>query len=179
MRLYLQWTLATPQDWLALDLDTSGPLRRVWEKLPAKAEPVGGEIIDNLPGWGFDLNVQGVTFGGHDHYTVRPIAGGLEVTVWDDDPAEFPPGQREAQVWTFLDPAPDPAFGGAVNTRQSRVVYTEQPGKHAPDARTTIRPWSQFVIPTSLVLHGIWVTDALLNQHVAVRQPHGWREWVV
>ena len=181
MRCYLQWTLRDPTDWIALDIDTSGARRRVWERLPTRTEPTRDELggLDNTEGWPFDLDIQGVTFGGQDHYALRPLAAGLEVTTWNDDPDDWPPGTRQAQVWTFLEPAPDPDFGGAVNTRQTRIVYAEQPELYVADKRTTIRPWSEFVLPASaLTRHGVWVTQEKLAEHHAVRTRHNWREWV-
>ena len=182
MRLYVQWTKANAEDWVALDLDTSSQRRRVWERLPKKAEPVGGEIIDNAAGWVFAVNVQGVHFEGYDHYAVVPLAsGGLRVIIWNDDPADFTPDTFVAQVWTFETVAPDPKIGGALNTRQSRVVYAGPVTRAAwlatgPIENTVILPWADFTPPsTTITFHGIWTTNP--DQHYMVRAFHGWEEW--
>lgn len=183
MRVLLQWTLATPGDWEPLELADI----RQWRQLPRRPEPVGGETIDNTKGWLFDVNVQGVTMGGADHYSVRPApGGGLEVIRWFDDPEEFPAGQRYAQVWSFQRPAPDARHGGRVNTVQFLTVYAEDPamrakweGQATSGGPVTVLPWSAFTPPPpNLTVHGIWVSDALLQQHVAARGVRGWEEWI-
>lgn len=173
MKVYLQWTKAHPTDWVEFDVQDTPQLRRAWERLASKPQPVGGETIDDTDGWVFDVNIQGITFGGADHYAVELLTTpefGLRVTTWVDDPDDGYP--LRALVWTLLEPAPDPALGGIINTRQSRVVYAEnpQPGE---------LPYSEFVPPdAALVRHGIWVTDELVEQHVVARRRHGWREWI-
>lgn len=50
-----------------------------------------------------------------------------------------------------------------------------------PPAKTIVRPWSEFVPPLSLVIrHGVWLTDAKLNEHmtVAPNSAWQWRHWV-
>ncbi len=78
MRVYVQWTLASPIDWVELDVRNSGPSRRAWENLPSKPTPVGGEAIDNVPGWLFDLSVQGVQFGGAVSHAAHAAPLGLQ-----------------------------------------------------------------------------------------------------
>ena len=174
MRVLVQWTKLNPEDWVELDVRNTGPFRKAWENLPAKPLPAGGEAIDNALGWVFDINVQGIHFGGSDHYAVEPTAGGVRVTTWNDDSEDYPPGTRFATRWDLLDPALDPAVG-QVNTRQTRTMWHEDQTRF-PDAL----PWSQFVPPPAAVTrHGIWLPEALMNQHLAARQSHGWREWIV
>jgi len=129
------------------------------------------------------LNVQGIEFIGADHYAVEPLADGLRVTMWDDDPVDFPPGTRSARVWTLRDPAPDARVGGQANTRQSLTVYDEASpsrwtGVSASDGPVIVRPWSEFV-PPAAARHGIWVDESLLAAHRASRTSHDWREWIV
>lgn len=187
MRVLVQWTKANPEDWVELDIRDTPQLRRAWERLSSKPEPQGGEAIDNNPGWIFDINVQGVLFAGHDHYSVGLITSpefGIRVTVWNDDPEDYPPGERYAQVFEFFEPAPDPRYGGQVNTRQRLTVYDERipspwEGTKTSMGPVTVRPWSEFVPPSNaLTRHGIWVDDSLLDQHKAVRSSRGWRDWV-
>ena len=82
MKIYVQWTLANPQDWSPVEVVKDPD----WRTLPKKNEPVGGEVIDDNPGWVYALNVQGVRFSSFDHYSVRfaPLENALLVTVWND-----------------------------------------------------------------------------------------------
>lgn len=181
MKVLLQWTKANPEDWVEIDLRGSGPLRRAWENLPAKPLPVGGEVIDNTLGWLYNVNVQGVEFAGFDHYTGRPIDTGVEITAWNDDPEDYPPGQRFAHVWTFRALRPDPRYGGQLNTDQSLTVYDERDpspfvGQSTSGGPVIVRPWSEFVIPGTRIIHGIWVNDELAAAHRNVKSLRGWRE---
>lgn len=180
MRLSIQWTLGTPGDWIDLDLLPNGPARRLWENLPTKPVPKGGETIDHQPGWLFNLNVQGVEFEGFDHCTARPLDNGIEVTAWNDDPEDYPPGQRFAHVWTFLPLRADPRYGGQLNTEQYLTVYDEgMPSPHEGHSTSggpvVVRPWSEFVVPTTKVIHGIWVSDELAAAHRAAKTERSWR----
>lgn len=181
MKVLIQWTKANPEDWIEVDVRNSGPFRRAWENLPAKPLPVGGEAIDNAPGWLFTINVQGVDFSGFDHLTGRPTDTGVEVTAWNDDPDDYPPGERFAQVWDFRPLRADPRYGGALNTEQYLTVYDERvpspfTGQVTSGGPVVVRPWSEFVIPTTRTIHGIWVSDELAASHRNVRSSRGWRE---
>ena len=182
MRVYVQWTKLNPEDWVELDVRNTGPFRKAWENLPAKPLPVGGESIDNAPGWITCLNVQGIEFTGADHYAVEPLVDGLRVTMWDDDPVDFPPGTRSARAWELRAPAADARFGGQLNTRQSLTVYDEATpsrweGVTTTDGPVVVRPWSEFV-PPATARHGIWIDEPLLDAHRAIRTSHDWREWI-
>jgi hypothetical protein len=185
MQVYLQWARRNPSDYIPIGSES-------WVTQPTKgdmqtSEPVPDSTLNQQPGWVCDLSVQGVSFGGSDHYHVADLgngSGGVVITIWNDNPAYSPPGNRQASVWTILPLAPDDRFGGALNTRQSRVVYadTERYGTiWDPDnlpENTVLRPWSEFVPPLSAdVRHGIWMSDAKFDQHIAARTIHGWREW--
>lgn len=172
MKLLFQWTLRNPTDWREIDSSA-------FAALPRRAEPNPGQTGDNNTqlGWLHALNVQGILFAGCDHYHVSEAGEAVVVTVWNDDPVDFPPGTRHARVWTFLPPAPDPLFGGQVNTRQSQVVHTENQLAFLPAAQnTTVLPWAVFAPPANPI-HGIWVSDAKEDEHRAVRSARGWREW--
>lgn len=176
MIIYLQWTKANPEDWVQFDLRDTPQTRRAWERLASKPEPQGGEIIDDNPGWIFDVNIQGIHFGGSDHYAVELVTVpefGLRIYTWNDDPVDYPIGTRTATIWTLFEPAFDQSVG-QVNTRQIREFFADDLVIF-PDAR----PYSEFVIPpVSITRHGIWVTQELLDQHLSVRGHHGWREWI-
>lgn len=181
MRLYLQWTLLDPTDWIPIDLDNSGANRRNWRNLPSRPEPTSGQLggEDNIEGWVFDINVQGVTFGGADHYACEPVDLGLQVTFWNDDPVDWPPGTRNGQQWLFQLPTFDVSVG-QINTRQTRIVWTEQPQNYQVDKVTqAILPWTDFVVPAAnITRHGVWTTDAKASEHIAARTQRGWREWI-
>ena len=137
---------------------------------------MGGK--DNQPGWVFDLNIQGVCFTG-DHYAVENLddgSAGVRVTVWNDDPDDWPPGTRHAHVWEFFKLQPDPENGGAYNTVQKRTTYAEAQARFANWAG--VRPWSEFVPPPEAVTrHGVWVEDEKATELQAAAEHHGWREW--
>lgn len=173
MKVLVQWANAAPSDYIEIDSTE-------WATLPRKPVPVGGETVDNTPGWLFDVMVQGISFAGADHYHVKDVAGGgVKVTAWWDDSEDQPPDQFKAEVWTLLPLAPDPRLGGAINTRQSRVIYAA-PGMMARLNKnvenTEFRPWSEFV-PPDHACHGIWVPDRNVPRHEDAQTPHGWREW--
>lgn len=174
MRVLVQWALQTPQDWVELDVQDKGAGSRAWRNLPSRPEPTTGQLggQDNIPGWVFDVNVQGVLFGGNDHIAVEPIENGVRVYAWSDDPDDgtIPTGS----VWEFLPPAPDPGHGGQLNTRQTVVRYSDRPELQA----IGFLPFSQFPTPPAeIIRHGVWLTDELSAAHIAARQRHGWREW--
>lgn len=183
MRVLLQWTKASPTDWETLDLTEI----RQWRQLPKKNEPVGGETIDNSPGWLYDANIQGVLIGGADHYSARLVPSvGVMLIRWNDDPEDWPVGTRNAQEWTFAKPAPDQRHGGAMNTVQYLTCYNEDPALQAHWAQqstsggpVTSLPWSSFVPPAAnLTIHGIWVPDTLSDLHRNTQSVRGWKEWI-
>lgn len=154
MKVLLQWTQADPADYVVVDSSA-------WAALSRKPLPVGGEILDNAPGWIFDVCVQGISFGGADHYCVEDLAdgsGGVRVTRWWDDPDDGPPGLFWAEVWTLLPLAHDRRLGGAINTRQRCVIYAaaDQMARFDQNVeKTDFRPWEKFVPPVDPI-HGIW-----------------------
>lgn len=182
MLVYVQWAKANPGDYEAYDLARIAQVR----SLPKKPEPIASSQLDNLAGWLADVVVQGVSFAGWDHLSAAfPGGGVLRVLAWNDDPADYPNGPW-GQVWDFADPAPDPRFGGQVNTRQSLTVYSDDPaivafwtGQTTSSGPVVVRPWAEFPTPAANVtLHGVWQTDESWELHRAVRTTHGWREWV-
>lgn len=178
MRVLIQWTRANPTDWEVLEMTSNTQ----WRQQPKKAEPVGGEVIDNTPGWVYGLNVQGIDFSGYDHYAVAMNGAGLDVTIWNDDPADHA-GEFRAMVWTLLLPTYD-ARVGEINTRQSLTVYEQispspWEGVTASSGPVTVLPWTDFSPPqANMTRHGIWVSDTLAAAHRAARSLRGWREWI-
>lgn len=168
MKILLQSTLLTVADWAEHD-------HTAWSGLPKKTV---GDPVDRSPGWCHCVNVQGRCFQA-DHYHVAGISNGLRMTAWNDDPVDFPPGERYARVVDFLFCAPDASLGGAINTRQTQTVFAEVGARARMSAAisTTFQPWSAFVPPTSDVMHGVRVSDQEHLDHLAARTPHGWREW--
>lgn len=183
MKILVQWTKNNVEGWREFDLRDTPQLRRLWERLPKLPEPAPGQTqTGDTEGWIFDINIQGIYFGGADHYAVElvtndPRGFGLRVTTWSDDlddPQTL--GNRTATEWTLFDPAPDPVFGGAINTRQFRRFWAENLIRY-PDAI----PFAQFTPPADAITrHGIWVSDQKVQEHLAARGPlRGWREWIV
>lgn len=181
MKVLVQWTLNTPEDWIEIDSS-------LWANLPKLKEPTGNQTGDNntKSGWIYDLCIQGLLCGGNDHYAVEELgdgSGGVRVTVWNDDPVDYPEGEKYARVLTILPLAPDSALGGAINTRFSQVVYGQPVvlNRIPPPARNTIhRPWSEFAPPPDVVTrHGIWVSDGLSDKHFTAQSQRrrSWRDW--
>jgi hypothetical protein len=185
LKVLVQWTLGTPGGWETLDLSADPQAWRRVAKRPAPGPGVMG-AQDDTPGHVFDLNVQGVCFAGADHYAVEPIAGnGVRVTVWYDDPDDYAPGERYARVWTFRPLAPDARLRGAINTRQSQVIYAE-PHAFDPIAWGTPiqgaewRTWAEFSPPSAAITrHGIWLGAASVMAHLEARSLKAWwsSEW--
>lgn len=151
MKVLVQWTEDDPQDWQEFD-------HSQWPTLPD--DPVHG------------LNVQGVIFEGYDHYAVEDgPEDGVVVTVWNDPTTNDDPWQR----WTILPLAPDPAFGGQLNTRQSVEWFGDASEMDAANNR--LRKRGAFREPAGKHRHGVWVSDDLHEQHRAARSVRGWREW--
>ncbi len=190
MKIYVQWARSNPLDWNLME-------HTEWTTQPTKSDPVGDvntsgvavgdSQLDGAPGWVFAINIQGVTVDTQDHFLIEEAVVntevGIKLTYWDDDPVWFPPGSKQAHIWTFLAPAWNSKVG-KVNTRQSRIIYAE-PDAYAmwnammPIENTTLLTWDQFVMPTTGIKHGIWLSDLKWNEHVAARTRHGWREWTV
>lgn len=176
----MQWATSSPGDYEAFDLTRIAQVR----SLPKKPEPIATSQLDAAAGWIADVVVQGVSFSGWDHLSAAfPGGSALQVVAWNDDPVDYPDGPY-GHVWTFHDPAPDPRYG-EVNTRQLLTVYADVPfqvafwtGQRTSSGPVLVRPWSEFPMPAANVtLHGIWQSDDSWAAHVAVRTPHGWREW--
>jgi len=173
MKILVQWTRLNPLDWEEIDSAD-------WPSLSTRPVPASGEFggADDAPGWILALDVQGVVFSGHDHYSVEDIPGGCRVTVWDDDPDDPAPTPYVASRWTFLDPAPDLRYGGQVNTRQTVEFWHDEPilGSTSGGLHVT-HPRIEFVAPPN-ARHGVWVTDEKLSEHVARQSVRVWTEWV-
>lgn len=191
MIVYLQWALAVPEGWQQWDVTGNAQIRNAAKK----AEPVGGEVLDQTPGWLMAANIQGVGISGGDHVALMHEKVGqgpsaedkLTVASWGDDPDDWPVGNRWAKVWTFLPPAPDPNYGGMMNTRQTGQRYADPGGELATgwdQHGTPYLPYAQFlsdVLPTidsRNVFHGIWVDDASYQAHRALQTRHDWMEWI-
>ena len=174
MKVLVQWTAATSSDWVAIDSAD-------WAVLPSKPEPIGGEIIDNAPGWICQICVQGMSFTG-DHYAVLhdTPTGGCTGYCWSDDPGDFQPEDYFGHVTTFLPLAPDPKFGGAYNTRQTRQFFGGvAKRKLYADIKIDALPFTQFPKPDpALIRHGIWTTAELDAALKAAQTETGWRKWI-
>lgn len=175
MRILVQWSRATPLGWEEVDSTQ-------WRALPKRPEPTGGEVLDDEPGWMARANIQGVEFHG-DHYAAEPLPQrGCRFSVWNDDPEDYPPGERHARVWTFQQLRPDPAVRGQWNTAQTQRLYADLDVADRMVAmgvpRELILPFEVFTPPQDeLIRHGIWMPSALNTEHDRMRHMRGWREW--
>jgi hypothetical protein len=181
MQIWLQWARRNPQDYQPIGSEG-------WAGTPSRVDPTRGTPyalteLTNQNGWVAELNVQGILFSS-DHYHIVDLTDGslgIRVTAWSDTLPLSPVGARFASVWTVLPLAPDARLGGQINTRQSRVVYAEGNTYTNmlanPPENTVVLTWAEFVPPNGAATrHGIWLTDAAWNAHVAVRTEKGWRD---
>jgi hypothetical protein len=192
--ILLQWSQAAPQDWTSIDLTASGQGARRWRDLPKRPVPTGGETIDNQPGWIFDVCIQGWCLRGADHIAAEPISGGgIRVYRWfddlDDDETDYFHGQVIEFRPGYVDRTLTLPDGSTIRHRgpdQRMTEYASDMEAHRPFVPTEcgglavpFRPWSEWVMPpANLTLHGIWLSDSLLREHMAKQRPVDWREWV-
>lgn len=151
MLVLVQWTSDPPQDWVEIE-------HRDWPHQPEA--PLHA------------LNVQGVIFEGFDHYAVGSVTGGCTVTAWNDEGADGDLPMR----WTFYDPAPDPALGGRLNTRQQLEVFGDHPLQNERTTMGKVRRRTRFVAPAH-PRHGKQVSDALHAAHQQIRSHCSWERW--
>ena len=124
MKVLVSWAQRDPGDWLEVDA-------RQFRTLPNQGVPELGARgnADNAPGYLSNLMVQGVMFNGLDHVAVAPYLDtgedGVRVWAWNDDPDDYPVGQRVARVHTFLPLAPDPTFGSGNRERLLDSIRNE------------------------------------------------------
>lgn len=195
MLVGVQWTLASPQDWTWIDVKPTGAAARLWERLPKKPVPTGGEVIDQTLGYIFDVCIQGVYLYGFDHLALEPLpGGGVRAYGWVDDTDDPTFQYRWGEVWEFrpgwVDRTVKITGDGQVRHRgpdQRKTVYAEDLADMARfvpaecgGLPVELKPWSGFPTPpVNITAHGIWVHDQTLWQrHFDVRRPVDWREWV-
>lgn len=183
MKVLYQFALKHPTEWQEIDA-------KDWHTLPQRPIPKKGELggKDNAHGWLRNVSVQGITNEGFDHVAIEPITIGLDegvkMTSWNDDPDDYPVGERNAIVWTILPLAPDPKLGMAINTRQSCIRYCEGERYDRLIANipqnTTVRPWTEFIPPADeITRHGVWLDNPKLAEHIskAPQAEFGWMHW--
>jgi hypothetical protein len=165
MRVLYQPTQDAPADWLECDSAD-------WPNVVSQNFPLHA------------LCVQGVVFEGADHYSVESAGVGIiRVTVWYDDPKDWPPGYRWAREFVLQHLTPDANLGGAINTRHTQVVYAEPEmflvlqAAYARNPTVTVRPWAAFSRRVRPELKGKWVSDEHHEAHQDIRVVRGWREW--
>ena len=160
MKVLYQPTQANPGDWEECD-------SKDWGRL--------GEFTIHA------LNVQGDIYEGPDHYAVREVGSGLvTVTVWHDDPHDWPVGTRWAKVVTYQPLGPDPRqeYGGAINVRRSLTIFADDEALfRAAYPEADVYPWADFNHAREKAMHGVWVEDAAHEAHKEARALRGWREW--
>ncbi|MEE9366734.1 MAG: hypothetical protein V3W44_08615 [Dehalococcoidales bacterium] len=196
MRISLQHSFDNPQNWVDID-HTEWPAYVSAVKRPL---PVGGEML-NTAGYLNCLSVMGL-YGDGDHYAIEPFGvDGVRMSLWYDDMDDINapgyerigPGER-AIVWTFEPMRPIAAKGDMWQPRLTRTVIgspdylaevqrREQPAGRGPP-RTCSLDATQYIEwanwqppPEALTLHGIWMPDALHDDHQTIRSPQSWREW--
>ncbi len=172
MKAFLQWTLRTPADWITIDTAD-------WLSLPKKPEPDGTEILDDAPGWIYTVSIQGLRLVGDAYALIHDQpTGGCTAYFWNNDPEDYTSHQFYAHEIQFLPLAPDVRFGGAYNTRQTRIVYAAPGVAQRFAGWPDVRPWSEFRIPPQgIVRYGKWLTDAQSRDHVEVKRQESWKEW--
>lgn len=186
MRVLIQWATATVSDWVEYDITRLSQVRA----MPKKPVPSDSPLIDDNVGWISAINIQGVVFQSWDHIGFGISGGVLQVGAWNDDAADFP-AVPWGVLYTFDTPAPDPNFGGAINTRQTVTRYADISTLQAllgTDwdnmarlwlADPSRRAWSEFPrFNNKVTIHGVWSSPEHNDALVAARSPRGWREWI-
>lgn len=172
MKILIQWTRKTPTDWQTYD-------SKDWALLPKKPEPTGLEVIEDIDGWVYQICVMGVWFTA-DHYAVEDLPNGnCKVTYWNDDPVDYPEGEKYACEWFFY-PVTEEQFKArqpkyeVIRYDQSEVAKRVKKGL----GFTTYKSFSEFVKPSEIITkHGIWVSDELNKLHDKARSVIPWWEW--
>ena len=185
MKICYQFTTDRPGDYLEVDSSS-------WEDIakrdvvdsPYDGDARHGARIDGGGGWIYALHVMGMIYKGFDHYAIQHLSGGrCKLIAWKDDPRSWDAGDFWAREQTFWPLGPDHRLGGGINSKSTSRVFAapnmlEHWGSRGPIERLTLHPWSDFVPPPENVTrHGIYVSDALANEHVAAYRPRGWRSW--
>jgi len=176
IKVMVQWAEETPQDWVEVDSSQ-------WENLAKKSKPVRGEAVDNTDGWINAISVLGITFSSHfENFAIEELSdGGVKLLAWHSGVEHA--GDLHAIVWTILPLAPDENLGGAMNTRQSRVVYAEgdtYTGFESllPLDKTELRNWSLFREPAEeMIRYGFDVGQTSFDKHESMRSTVGWRDF--
>jgi hypothetical protein len=198
MLVYIQWSLATPQDWQAYDLQSLND----WRQLPKKDAPTpGGEglmlhdfgddrgqqwVLDpshptaNDEGWITSFCFAGIRNQADHHYAGRDGAR-IRYVRWNDAADWQAMGDRYAQEFSFGMPVVDDE-AGILQPDIMETVWAEAQGRRLqkmgkyigrPPARypVTVYDWSQFSEPgpANMVRHSVWMTDALMDAHMAAR----------
>ena len=179
MRLYVQWALKEPKDWVAIDSTQ-------WSNLPKGNTPTSEtELPESEKLYINQINIQGVAFRTYDHYAIHDDRTGcVKITCWNDD-LEDHDGDFYAVVWTFCNPRYDPIVG-CVNTVQSWITFVQSKERRKNIESYNIAnlkylgSWEEFEEPEpELTRHGIWMPDDLFEHSLEVVTPHGWYEWVL
>lgn len=190
----VQWARLHPRGWESVPVGQ-------WHALARRPVPVGGEVLDDSPGWVNRVCVQGVN-GAADHYHVQTLPRrGLRLTLWYDDPDDYPPEMWFAQVRDFWPPervtsdAPGAEMHGSRwNTVQPTPIFYcgDKIGEMfaRENADRDLRPWDEFVPPAD-AHHGIWLPQDLHEEHERLIGAHpaqtnaerverlrGWMDWI-
>lgn len=125
------------------------------------------------------INCCGMVMAGPDHYSIEePEPDVVNLIGWHDDPAQWPVGQRWANVVTIRTLAPDSALNGAINTRIAHTIYAEAgAAKVFINPRFRLLPWEDFDPRRVNPMHGVFVSDAEYLAHQKAQSIRGWREW--
>lgn len=175
MKLQVQWTLAAPQPYEWIDSSE-------WAGLPFKAEPIGGEIIDEIKGWPYAIACQGIPMYA-DHYAVEDGIDSIVIYTWNDDPEDYPVGEKFGAIWEFF-----PI--GVSNTNQKLERFGEEnylaklvqasewtcAGEIGTRREVERKAWNFYRYPAeALIRHGIWVPDPTIYD---VFEPASWLAWI-
>lgn len=189
MKIFVQWATDDPMAALQ-ELDSSE-----WDALPKRPAPVGGELIDDQPGWVRSLNIQGIT-PHKDHYCVEDMPNGsVKMTHWNDDPDDWTPEEFIAEE-TIIRPLKmqfNEVHGKEILNTDHHVIIYADPSRwdkfnHLVSDSIELKTWAEFVIPgqnktmaqlndqqkaaiyknNNKVRHGVWLPDSLNNAHEIV-----------
>lgn len=151
--------------------------------------PDGAEVLTAKDRrWVNCINVQGNCASADNYHCGDTPDGGCVLAHWDNDLGDWSPDDFVAHVITIPPLRSDPAFGDAMNTASTQVIYAGPAAlarMMAPRSNGTvgisngtIRPWDEFdPPPLAETLHGIWLPDDMFELHQRAQEHRGWREW--
>lgn len=179
MKIFVQWATDPPSGYVEMDSSE-------WKNAPSKPLPDGTEMVDSQLGYVASLNVQGAQFYGYDHLAVIDIPATQDILVaaWKDDVEDMPTGEHFARIVRFGPPVIDrTSFVGYATVMSQQIlcnpVVKERFLSLGPLDKAVLGDFVNFNKPkSSLIKHGVWLSDEMYAATEQKRTTHRWMEWI-